>query len=269
VAVWDCFTFFNELDVLEVRLTELDERVDHFVLAESPLTHRGHPKPLYFEENRSRFARWDHKIIHLVVDLPETCPDPWERERRQRDAMAEVLVAEADPADLVILTDVDEVPRESAVPKILEMTLTGPVALGMRLYYYELHWRDPGIWLHPKAIRVRDLDRLVFRRGGTLSDLRLVFELPVVSEAGWHFSSFMAPHAIAEKMRAFAHAELDTSGTNDPAKLLQARMAGVSPAGSVLDRVNDPFPPHVLRLLGQFEGSATEDHAKASGPPGR
>ena len=66
--VYDCFTFFNELDLLEVRLNELDGVVDRFVLCESPYTFRGQPKPLVFQENRARFARFLPKIEHVVVD---------------------------------------------------------------------------------------------------------------------------------------------------------------------------------------------------------
>lgn len=52
----DCFTFFNELDVLEIRLRELDGVVDRFVLVEATLTHQGKPKPLLYAENKERFA---------------------------------------------------------------------------------------------------------------------------------------------------------------------------------------------------------------------
>ena len=61
MKVIDCFTFFNELDLLEFRLKFLDQHVDMFVVAESNLTHSGKPKPYYFEENKKRFDHWMHK----------------------------------------------------------------------------------------------------------------------------------------------------------------------------------------------------------------
>ncbi|MGH2552631.1 MAG: hypothetical protein ACRDEB_02875, partial [Chitinophagaceae bacterium] len=67
MKIIDCFTFFNELDLLEFRLKLLDEQVDHFVIAESNLTHSGHPKPFYFEENKSRFGPWENKIIYIPI----------------------------------------------------------------------------------------------------------------------------------------------------------------------------------------------------------
>ena len=75
--VFDCFPFFNELDVLEIRLAELDALVDHFVIVEATRTHTGKPKPLYFADNRKRYDRYAHKIIHVVADdLPSWAIGP-------------------------------------------------------------------------------------------------------------------------------------------------------------------------------------------------
>ena len=67
MKVFDCFTFFNELDLLELRLKLLDEVVDHFVIAESNLTHAGREKPYHFEAAKERFVQWQHKIIYIPV----------------------------------------------------------------------------------------------------------------------------------------------------------------------------------------------------------
>lgn len=68
IKIYDVFCFFNELDLLEIRLNILDPYVDHFVIYEASRTFSGDPKPLYFQENRHRFKKWEHKIIHYVVD---------------------------------------------------------------------------------------------------------------------------------------------------------------------------------------------------------
>ena len=70
--IYDCFNFFNELDILELRLNILYDYVDYFVIVESSVTHSGQPKPFYLEENKERFAKfWDKIIIFKVVDTPE------------------------------------------------------------------------------------------------------------------------------------------------------------------------------------------------------
>ena len=100
--VWDAFQVFNELDMLEVRLHELNETVHRFVLVEATRTHSNKPKPLHFGQNKGRFAPFLHKIIHVVVDdLPDNS-DAWVLENFQRNAMLRGL-AGAHPNDLVVV----------------------------------------------------------------------------------------------------------------------------------------------------------------------
>ena len=82
--IYDCFTFFNELDLLEIRLNILDEHVDYFVLAECTETFSGIEKPLYYEENKERFSKWSHKIIHHINEKIQA-PDPFQRAHYQKE----------------------------------------------------------------------------------------------------------------------------------------------------------------------------------------
>ena len=68
--VYDCFTFFNEFELLEIRLNELNPVVDKFVLVEATKTHQGKEKPLFYNENKDRFEKFKDKIIHVIVDFP-------------------------------------------------------------------------------------------------------------------------------------------------------------------------------------------------------
>ena len=79
----DTFMFYNELDILELRLMLLDEYVDKFVLVEAEVNHIGGPKPLFFSQNKDRYAKWAHKIRHVVVTAAESPTDknPWAREK--------------------------------------------------------------------------------------------------------------------------------------------------------------------------------------------
>ena len=69
--VYDCFLFFNELDLLEVRMHELNNSVDFFVLQESTKTHSGKPKSLYFQENKIplKILRLTKQEIHKLLPL--------------------------------------------------------------------------------------------------------------------------------------------------------------------------------------------------------
>lgn len=115
--IYDCFTFFNEFDLLEVRLRELDPVVDVFVLAEATRTFSGTPKPLYFEENKEHFWPYLHKIRHIIVDDMPDDPDPWKLESHQRRSLARGLVG-LDDMDVVIVTDADEILRHQTVASL-------------------------------------------------------------------------------------------------------------------------------------------------------
>ena len=85
--VVDTFMFYNELDILELRLETLDPWVDRFVLVEAEVNHIGGSKELFFEKNKERYAKWLDKIVHVVVSADEAPKDenPWSREKFQRE----------------------------------------------------------------------------------------------------------------------------------------------------------------------------------------
>ena len=70
MKIIDCFPFFNELDILRMRLELLSEHVDKFLICESDVTHSGEKKPFYYEENKDAFKKWENQIVHLKY-----CPD--------------------------------------------------------------------------------------------------------------------------------------------------------------------------------------------------
>ena len=65
--VYDCVLFFNEPELLEIRLNELYDSVDKFVIVETIENFQGKLKPLYFEENRHLFKKFEDKIIHIAL----------------------------------------------------------------------------------------------------------------------------------------------------------------------------------------------------------
>src|SRR5208282_5388986 len=77
--IYDTFMFFNELEILKIRLSELYDTVDQFVIVEAPLTHKGDPKPMYFADNLSQFSAWMDKIRYITIqDLPRDASGPRE-----------------------------------------------------------------------------------------------------------------------------------------------------------------------------------------------
>jgi hypothetical protein len=202
-TVWDGFTFFNEFDVLEIRLHELDSVVDRFILVEATRTFSGKPKPLFFQENRARFETFLPKIVHVVVDdLPDEVPT-WGREAFQRDAILRGLGG-AFPDDVVLIGDVDEIPRASAVQYFVDGGFEAAVTF-QNTYYWRLNFQNvKGAAHDPLTVLVRR--RLL----GTPQEARLArFGLPGLGGAGWHFSYLGDEDAIRRKIDAFSHQEFN------------------------------------------------------------
>lgn len=105
--IFDCFIFFNELDLLELRFAEHYDQVDFFVICELSSTFKGLPKPLLFRDNRSRYSPFLNKIRHVVVDDMPSSGDAWGREFHQRSAIKRAL-GDLAPEDVVIVSDCDE-----------------------------------------------------------------------------------------------------------------------------------------------------------------
>src|SRR6187551_3132995 len=100
--IYDCFPFFNELDILEIRLNSLNDSVDRFVLVESTRTHQGKPKELYYQNNKDRYAQFHSKIIHVISDVfPDSVHTPWQYEQFQRTEIKRGLV-NCIPDDVII-----------------------------------------------------------------------------------------------------------------------------------------------------------------------
>lgn len=113
--IYDGFTFYNEFELLEWRLKMLYDIVDCFVIVESDRTFQNKPKPLYFAENKERFAKYLDKIRYIPVTDEIKCEDNWSIEIFQRNCIARGL-DDCSPQDIVMMGDIDEFPD----PRVLE-----------------------------------------------------------------------------------------------------------------------------------------------------
>lgn len=207
--VYDCITFFNELDILEIRMNELDPVVDHFVIVEATTTHTGMPKILYFEENKERFAKFANKIIHTIVQLPKE-GDTWIRERAQRDCIGDVLKAKCIPGDTVIISDADEIPRMEVVRDY--RNVHGPKQFEQQLHYYALNSKctnDPP-W-HLSKILPYDL----YTSSNMTPCMVRYSQFAALKDAGWHFSFIGNVEFIRKKISSWAHSEFNTPEINN------------------------------------------------------
>ena len=141
MKIYDCFTFLNELDLLEIRLNILDPYVDHFVIAEQVVTHSGKQKPLFYQENKNKFKKFEHKIIYVVVEDPVDV-NPFERDVFHKDAIIRGL-KDCEDDDLILISDLDEIPDPDVFSQLIERCEDDKIYhFAQELFYYYLNVKE-------------------------------------------------------------------------------------------------------------------------------
>jgi len=212
--LYDCFTFFNELDLLDIRLNTLDEVVDRFVIVEARKTFKGDPRDLVFLPNKDRYKKFASKIIYVIVgDLPDG-DNAWAREAHQRNAILRGLT-NCKQGDYIMVSDVDEIPRPEAVKKAVQ--LDDVTILLQDFFYYYLNCKGDEVW---RGTRVVPAEKMmppqVLRHSGKYA----------IKDAGWHFSYQGGVEAIVKKIDAFSHQEFNNDYFKDPARIEKAMLEG-------------------------------------------
>ena len=120
----DCFTFYNEVELLKKRINYLSSVVDKFVVVESTVTHKGNPKELFFDESQFDMS----KIVRVVVEDNPIDKDPWSRENHQRNCISRGLkqLSMSDD-DVIMVSDLDEIPNITVVSNIKGVMGTHPI----------------------------------------------------------------------------------------------------------------------------------------------
>lgn len=208
--VIDAFPFHDELDLLEMRLVELYDAVDWFVIVEADVTHQDRPKPAFFREHKERFEAFRDKIVAVwATGLPtiEDFPDPWAREHAQREHIATGLEAiGVTDQDVILQSDVDE------IPTALHARNARPggrlVSFAQRGHFWAVDWLYPLPWHGTVAATVGGLARLGDRPFGKMRDARNLAPIKL-PDAGWHFSWLGGPERALRKVDSFCHPEVE------------------------------------------------------------
>ena len=214
--IYDCFTFFNEFDLLEIRLNELYSVVDKFVLVEATKTFSGLDKPLYFSENKKKFDKFLDKIIYVVVDeYPELVGD-WVIENHQRNAISKGLMDCKDD-DVILISDCDEIPNPKAI--IDNKDKPGLKIFEQNMYYYYFNLKASSKWVSgTRMLFYKDLkngfdnvdnySKTVIRElniGTTPQKVRHINNGLLLKNAGWHFTYTGGVDMIIKKIKSYSH----------------------------------------------------------------
>ena len=230
MKIFDCFMYFDEEILLDLRMNILDKYVDYFVVVESTFTHKGDERKLHF--NHKRFKKFENKIIYLVYDkkpkdIKEIRKNDIEpdisnkfiinallRENGQRNFIINGL-KDADDDDYVLVSDVDEIPNLEEVnfSKINQKILL----FRQDMFYYKFNLNLPNFsWTGTKGCKKRDLispqwlrnikDRKYpFYRLDTLFSNTKFIDVKIISNGGWHFSNIKTASEIEHKLKSYLH----------------------------------------------------------------
>ncbi|MBQ6786579.1 MAG: glycosyl transferase GT17 family protein [Lachnospiraceae bacterium] len=228
--VYDCFQFFNELDMLKIRLNVMSPIVDKFVISEATETFSGLKKPLYYEENKEMFAEFQDKIIHVVVDdTPEGFTH--DRDTFQKNAVTRGL-KDCTDEDIVIFSDLDEIPNPEKIKEILKDFQQDKIYhFAQRLFYCYLNMEEVSGNLLSYAGEFEGVERkkwigskmcsykLLREQNLLLGELRFPERKEIgirVEDGGWHFG-YMGGHGekdvqkrVKEKVVSAAHQEYNS-----------------------------------------------------------
>ena len=137
MKVYDCFTFFNEFELLELRLDSLWDLVDYFVIVEANKTHANEPKPFNFFERQKDFKKYFKKIRYVMDDsiVPYKGVGDWSIENNHRNNIIQGL-GDAAPDDLLFISDVDEIPNPTTIKTLLDSQFDKSKNVELLILYY-------------------------------------------------------------------------------------------------------------------------------------
>ena len=272
--IYDCFQFYNEIDVLLIRLNTLKDIVDKFIISESTVTFSNLPKPLNFEANRELFKDFEDKIIYQVVsDTPVGYSH--DMDQFQKNAVGRGL-KDAKDEDIIIFSDLDEIPNPDTLKDIIERIRKNEnddaekvYHLAQRMFYCYLNMEEVtgkllsftgefegvehNMWLGAKVCRFDVLKK----QGIELYDLRRA-EAKAYGErvinGGWHFG-YMGGHnvksvgeRVSEKVKGAAHQEVNKK------HILKEAVDNIDDGRDMFGRdarfvrldIDDSFPKYVI-----------------------
>ena len=286
MRIYDCFMYFDEEIVLETRLNYLNPYIDFFVIVESCYTHKGERRNLKF--NINKFTKFKNKIIYKVYEeVPSRIENvsnednentksakyimnALKRENYQRNGITNGL-KEASPDDLILISDVDEIPNLSNLDfnNIKEKI----ILFKQGMFYYKFNLRLPKIdWVGTKACKkkyfknpqwlrnIKDRKYEIYRVDAFFSNNKYI-DIKIINNGGWHFTNIKSAEEIEHKMKSYLHHrefDLDPIDVDGIKKIMASKQAiydlkadkrvNKIGTGSKLEKCDLESLPKIIRL---------------------
>ena len=249
--IYDCFMYFDEDLLLDLRLNSLNKFVKKFVITEATYTHNGNRKKLKFDINK--FQNFKDKIIYLIVDKqPSNILDLIEGEDKDKKGEKLILngmardyyqrenlsrgLTEAEDDDLILISDLDEIPNLNKLD--FTKVKNNILIFEQKMFYYKLNlfYKD-FIWQGTKGSKLKNFLSPQWLRNikgkkyprwrvDTIFSKKKYSNLIFIKNGGWHFTCLRTPEELEKKLLNFAHHyEFEESGLklNDIKKLINEK----------------------------------------------
>ena len=230
MKIYDCFMYFDEEVVVDVRFNTLDQFVDYFVIVESKFTHKGGLRELKF--NHKKFERFKDKIIYIIDDqiyaqTEDVGSQDSEEEKSRKyifnaayreNGQRNLIIKGLDKAhneDFILISDVDEIPKLSNIS--LKEINEKIILFKQDMFYYKFNLKLPSlIWtgtkgckkkylISPQWLRnIKDRKYSFFRLDTFFSKTKYM-DIKIINDGGWHFSNIKTPKEIEHKLRSYLH----------------------------------------------------------------
>lgn len=252
MRIFDSFIFFNELELLEMRLNILGDVVDKFVITESPYTVSGNEKPLYYEENKDRFAKWHDKIVHNITEeIPNdfshmlertkfhiaysdidpygtpfiNLPIRFQRAVYNRNASCfGIEKAGPEDGDLILTSDADEIINPYLLKDTSWFNPDNQYVTLCNAYYFKLNFLYQDDWMGTRLCTWKYLKETTVdeNRQNWKNSFR-------IENGGWHFSFLGDAENYKLKLASYEHTENNTE--DNIAKAEERIEKGIDPFG--------------------------------------
>lgn len=261
--------FYNEFDLLNLKIAEEIDIVDKFIISEADRTFVGNPKPLALE------GKFDSPKIETIFvrdflpyaeDEDERTERAWLNEQKQRNAGER----EFQDDDIIIISDVDEIINKEEFPKIFDVVKQhGCIRLNMFATMYKINllhglehsWCPPmimtGKYYNENKLRTFEVKfwKKPYKLSLSFDLVRKLTTCPILNINGWHFGYLLTPEMIKQKLNNFSHVDCSHVGLDQIKERMRLRLDVLQRAKDgaliILDRIDidERYPKTILNNL--------------------
>ena len=261
MAIYDCFQYFDEDHMVDLRLNILNQYVDYFVISESTKTHQGGNKKINFDIKK--FSNFKDKIKFIVadynkeIDFKKHVGGESPIEQHQRNSLIRGI-EDASSEDLIILSDSDEIPDLTKLNEINKNKKFTAFSQKMFMYKMNLQNIDESNWIGSKMTKKKNITTMQNLRNLKFKKYpfwRIDKNNLQIIKGGWHFSFLQTPKQILNKIKSFSHGEFNSNSINE--KVIEEKIIkneDIFDRGKKLKKVklDSSYPNYILENKEKF-----------------